>query len=442
MSFDQIQLLKAAQKGIEAEFWSNPNVHAVGLGPKIVGGKVTDDWAVVVTVQHKIGEMKLRLTRQKIIPNITDEGILTDIEEGGPYPVIPPPAFGTGAERRKRMRPAPGGCSIGGAGVTAGTLGMNVIDNKTGKRATLSNNHVLANVDKNPPGTAVYQPGIYDGATPADMLNVLLRAVPIKFAKPPNFEQPSMIVDAALSGNGNDADLDPSILDIGIVKEIVDVNANPYAYSNNQIQRSSRTTFYTGGTFKTFNTSVKVLYEDNPDPSLRKIACFLYQIVCNTDCQGGDSGDIGCLVLGASAPIKAFGLFFAANPAQRTGIANPLPEVFKQLDISLITEGPPPPPPDDIVKVDLTVTGLLRGEKWDMNKVTDGWAADVPLTSGSYELKATATSRSGETGTSTIHITVKGGAVQVVKVKFIQPQEGAELSEGTIQVKVSAEYEG
>ena len=62
MSLDQIQLLKAAQRGIEAEFWSNPNVHAVGIGPKIVGGKVTEDWAVVVTVENKIGEMKLRLS--------------------------------------------------------------------------------------------------------------------------------------------------------------------------------------------------------------------------------------------------------------------------------------------------------------------------------------------------------------------------------------------
>jgi hypothetical protein len=206
------------------------------------------------------------------------------------------------------------------------------------------------------------------------------------------------------------------------------------------ISRSSRTTFYQGGSFKTFNTSVKVLYEDNPDPSLRKIACFLYQIVCNTDCQGGDSGDIGCLALGAAEPIKAFGLFFAANTAQRTGIANPLTEVMKALDISLIT-GEGPQPPEEIVKVELAVTGPQGVRSWGMNKVTDGWAADVPLTSGSYELKATATSRSGETGTSAIHITVKGEGPQLVKVKFIQPQEGAELSEGTIQVKVQATYE-
>jgi hypothetical protein len=439
MSFDQYELLKAAQLGIQAQFWRDPNVHAVGIGPKIVEGNVTQDWAVVVTVENKISELRLRLTRQKIIPKMTDEGVLTDVVEGGPYPLIPP-ALGTGPERRKRMRPAPGGCSIGGAGVTAGTLGMNVIDNKTGKRATLSNNHVLANVDKNPPGTAVYQPGIYDGATPQDQLNVLLRAIPIQFARAPLFESPTMVVDGALSGNGNDADLDPQILDLGIVQKIIDVNANPFTYVDKSIQRSSRTTYLTGGTFRTFNTSVKVLYEDNPDPSLRKIACFIRQIVCNTDCEGGDSGDIGILTQGAAEPVSAFGLFFAANTAQRTGIANPLTEVQTGLDFSLIT-GEGPQPPEEIVKVDLTTTGPQGANSWGMNKITDGWTADIPLTGGSYELKATATSRSGETGTSTIHITVKGGAVQVVKVTFIQPQEGQELSEGTLQVKVQATYE-
>ena len=50
-------------------------------------------------------------------------------------------------DRTDKWRPAPGGVSIGHPSVTAGTLGVVIIDNTNGKRVILSNNHVLANKD-------------------------------------------------------------------------------------------------------------------------------------------------------------------------------------------------------------------------------------------------------------------------------------------------------
>jgi len=67
-------------------------------------------------------------------------------------------------ERTDKWRPAPGGVSIGHPAVTAGTLGVTVIDNTTRRRVILSNNHVLSNKDsiQNPranEGDSIYQPG-------------------------------------------------------------------------------------------------------------------------------------------------------------------------------------------------------------------------------------------------------------------------------------------
>jgi hypothetical protein len=86
---------------------------------------------------------------------------------------------------RMRMRPAPGGISVGHYQITAGTLGCLVIG-QAGTQTRLrclSNNHVLANTNAGPLGAPILQPGPYDGGqNPADQIAILENFVPINFA--------------------------------------------------------------------------------------------------------------------------------------------------------------------------------------------------------------------------------------------------------------------
>jgi len=96
---------------------------------------------------------------------------------------------------RFKIRPAPGGVSVGHHKITAGTLGCLC----TGRRAPrnrrlmmLSNNHVLANSNNARFGDSILQPGRYDGGkNPTDRVAILERFVPIRFGGPSNY------VDAA-----------------------------------------------------------------------------------------------------------------------------------------------------------------------------------------------------------------------------------------------------
>jgi len=92
---------------------------------------------------------------------------------------------------RMRMRPAPGGISVGHTAVTAGTLGCLV----TGRSAprnqrlmVLSNNHVLANSNAAALGNSIIQQGSFDGgAHPGSQIAILERFIPINFAGGANY---------------------------------------------------------------------------------------------------------------------------------------------------------------------------------------------------------------------------------------------------------------
>jgi hypothetical protein len=84
-----------------------------------------------------------------------------------------------------KMRPAPGGVSVGHVKVTAGTLGC-LARGKQAPRSNrvliLSNNHVLANSNSAAYGDCIIQPGKYDGGLcPRDRIAILERYVRIGF---------------------------------------------------------------------------------------------------------------------------------------------------------------------------------------------------------------------------------------------------------------------
>ena len=102
-----------------------------------------------------------QLSRRDMVPQALD-GIPTDVIQTGPIRTL--------QGHTGRIRPAPGGVSIGHRDITAGTLGCLVA--KNGQTFILSNNHVLANSNEADPGDPILQPGPYDALLSVELQHV------------------------------------------------------------------------------------------------------------------------------------------------------------------------------------------------------------------------------------------------------------------------------
>lgn len=156
---------------IALQLLAKRGVVSVITGRKFVHGKDTGTKAIVVGVIRKVPESQLRAV--DIVPHIVD-GQLTDVIQVGEIKLR--------KSRTDKWRPAPGGVSVGHFQITAGTLGAWVL--KNGKRLILSNNHVLADVNKGVIGDDILQPGAYDGGTEEDVIAHLHSFVPISMLEP------------------------------------------------------------------------------------------------------------------------------------------------------------------------------------------------------------------------------------------------------------------
>ncbi|MEU6389835.1 hypothetical protein [Streptomyces sp. NPDC046939] len=225
------------------------NVVGFGHGVKWIDGQPTGEPAVLVFVTQKVPESLL--PERDVIPRQMDDGTPTDIvavgqisaqrrqsrpsgarsEEGisygpdggvsqqlGQYGQTLREEYGSMATFEpqllvRRMRPAPSGFSVGNVAVTAGTLGSVVYDFLPGatvdppgaglgtpsKFYILSNNHVLADSNRAQLGSAIVQPGTFDGGTnPADRIATLSRFITIQFAPQTPLDQQNNVVDCAL----------------------------------------------------------------------------------------------------------------------------------------------------------------------------------------------------------------------------------------------------
>src|SRR5438309_11302107 len=153
------------------------NIVGVGIGKRIKGGQPTGTDAVRVYVNRKFP--KAQIPQPQLVPP-TIQGVPTDVVETGrfkaftmaPAPITP----------RDRWRPIRPGTSIGpppiGNTVEAGTL--RAIVRSGGAQYILSNNHVLANEDKLPIGTSIFQPALLDkGNQTTDTIATLSKTVPL-----------------------------------------------------------------------------------------------------------------------------------------------------------------------------------------------------------------------------------------------------------------------
>lgn len=286
-------------------------VLGVGLAKKVVRGQRTDEPCVVVFVERKLPPEQLR--RRDIIPERI-ETMKTDVIETGTIYAL--------QARTDRVRPAPGGVSIGHYRITAGTLG--VVARRGGVRLILSNNHVLANSNDSSLGDAILQPGPHDGGTSNDRIATLDEFVPIVFdgfwdwlLSLFGITRPVRnVVDAALAKPLTEPDVSDEVLEIGTV------SGTAPAAIGMRIRKSGRTTGLTEGEVTAVSATVRVSYGG------LRVARFRDQIVAGAMSQGGDSGS-----LVVDDGNRAVGLLFAGST--NTTILNPIAHVRERLKLDL-----------------------------------------------------------------------------------------------------------
>lgn len=287
----------------------NQNVVGVGVGEKTTEGRLEGVLAVKFFVRVKYSEDEL--SKKDLLPK-TISGLPVDVEETGTFRAFAMP------NPRKRIRPAQPGSSIGfadpnGQFVMAGTFGALV--KKDNNLFILSNNHVIADENRLPLKSDIFQPGLLDGGKIATdkiaKLSKAINLVPGVFNK----------VDAAIAQVNKKSEVSNSILFIGAPK------GTQKAVLDMRVHKFGRTTSYTVGRVVSIDTDVKVAYDTGEFNFSDQII-----IVGANATSFSDSGDSGSLILERSTQ-KAVGLLFAGSKSHT--IANHISDVLSALKINL-----------------------------------------------------------------------------------------------------------
>lgn len=307
-------------------------INGFAIAYKRTKGKKTKTPSIVFYVNRKLSLRSLpvqnRIPKQFNIPwEYTKDGVLeivTDVQA----------AQFQSLEYTDRMRPCPGGYSIGHIDITAGTLGCLVKDKlNPDAPVILSNNHVLANSNQAIPGDPILQPGPYDGGTdPNDRIATLARFKEISFES-----GVGNYVDAAIATPDNPDDVLHEIKDVGtdVPTETWDVTVDDLG---NSVHKTGRTTEHTSGYIDAVHATVRVKY------SLAEKATFVDQMMITQSLAEEDisaGGDSGSAVL--DQQNRLLGLLFAgserdeANNEPAMAIVNPIKHVFNLLQLETWT---------------------------------------------------------------------------------------------------------
>lgn len=285
------------------------NLQGIGVGFKTVGGRITAEPAVKFYVRSK--QAKSLIDANDALPETVD-GLPTDVEEIGFLQPLTNP--------RARMRPARPGCSTGPSDADplnslAGTLGA-LVEDPAG-RYILSNNHVLADQNRQPFGTTIFEPSPFDTGDPArDAIAELEGYVPLDTAGP-NY------VDAAIARLLDDALAVPDILVVG-----APTGTAPATLSS-IVEKFGRTTGYTKGFVDSISTDLKVPYEIgtilfHDQIAIKSMDSFPFS----------EQGDSGSLVL-EEATGRGVALLFAGSPSISFG--NHIADVLASFQVELVT---------------------------------------------------------------------------------------------------------
>ena len=331
-----VEDIRLILKEARAELMQKPNVIATGVGYRITNGTVTDELALICSVDTKAS--KQSLLESEMVPRMI-QGIPTDVHASGMIYAL--------ADPKGRFRPAPGGVSIGHINITAGTLGCLV--QKNNQKYILSNNHVLANSNDASIGDPILQPGPTDGGShPADHIANLSDFIKINFDEGGGSSCPfagaaAALLNALAAITGSKTRLNPilmaeageNLVDCAIaaplnpddvVNEILNIgtiNGSAEGLLGMSVHKSGRTTGHTTGTITQIDVTVQVSYGSN------KTATFIDQLMAGNMSAGGDSGSA---VLNTQDEIV--GLLFAGS--SNSTIFNRIQNVFDALNVSLI----------------------------------------------------------------------------------------------------------
>ena len=312
------------QEKHEAELMAMDNVVGVACSHKMKGTTLKDVASLTVYVNEK--KKASDLAKASTVPSQID-GVPTDVVEVGHIKAL---AFDA------RVRPALPGYSIGHHNITAGTFGALVRDVRRcccdhhhhhhhhdcccgGKDCDsdiliLSNNHVLADVNKARPGDQILQPGPIDGGVfPADTVATFERTEKIVFGA-----SGYNLIDAALARPTDARNVTASI--IGAAAPTGVGQALPLM----NVLKVGRTTEVTAGVVQATNATVAVNF------GAEGVAIFRHQIITTAMSAGGDSGS-----LLMDFDLNGVGLLYAGSPF--VTIHNHLLDVQNTLGVELVT---------------------------------------------------------------------------------------------------------
>lgn len=207
----------------------------------------------------------------------------------------------------------PGGVSVGGLRVTAGTLGGAAYDVRGGQQLILSNWHVLCGAADCVPGEPIVQPGVYDGGvSPEDTMAVLVRYA--------NTDR----VDAAVAAVSVERYLVDAIAGLGPAMGVSE------AALGTTVRKSGRTTGVTSGIVDDVSADVEV------DGILFRGQISVVRDGGGVIVAGGDSGS-----LVVDERSRVVGLLFAGRIDGSRLIANHIRDVMSSLQIRFTPEPSP-----------------------------------------------------------------------------------------------------
>ncbi len=303
---------------------ADDNMHAIGIGFKLVNGKPTRTMSVRMYVTRKLPRSLLPAQAQ-LPPDI--DGIPTDVVEAPPAYLaamaIPPQCS---IRRTREQRPVCPGISASNAAVNAGTISMICRSRRpadAGKLFVLGNNHTLADLGAAAVGSDIVQPSPADGGDISDRIATLARFVAID-------ETPTATnqVDAALAELVAGVQTQPGICSIGIPQGIAAPEFGAV------VQKHGRTTGLSRGIID--DPSVDALIPlSRQDPG--RMARFVQQIRIvpavgmSLFAQPGDSGALVTTRKGN----RVVGLLFACPDNGQFAYANPIASVLEELEIAV-----------------------------------------------------------------------------------------------------------
>lgn len=294
-------------------------VHAVGVGPKIAAGCWTSVPALRFYVVQKLA--RRALTASQLLPSRID-GLDVDVIQSSP-------AFlrnGSAASARQLRDPMCAGISIGGEGVTFGTLGAfcrSLLPEDAGKVLVLSNRHVLAG----PTGTAsspVFQPARDDAGGQLRSVGTLLRARHI---------EPGVIanrIDAAV------ATVTSRNIDLSLPGDVGRIMSVGPARHGTIVCKFGRTTGLTEGVVSDLHCTAVVGLGASDESGT---ATFIEQIRIDARRSTpifADAGDSGAVVL-EQGTGRVVGLFFAGPTDGSYGLANHIADITTRLQVEILT---------------------------------------------------------------------------------------------------------